>query len=214
MEMSAAPTSDSQEEVTRPSQEDIQELSTIVTHRLHYFRRIAMRHLGNVHDAEDAVQDALLSASKHLGQFRGQAQMTTWLTTIVINSTRTKARSRLQEAHISIDAYNDDHEHYPLADKLSDGRPDPEALFRERELKDKVERLSQQLSPVLRETFRLRTFDELSTRETAAALGVRMAAVKTRASRARVHLKRMLQKGYGGQPSFGIRIGTAVGKST
>jgi RNA polymerase sigma-70 factor (ECF subfamily) len=195
MEISAAQTNDIQDQSTRPRQEDIQELSTIVSHRLHYFHRIAMRRLGNVHDAEDAVQDALLSASKHLRQFRGQAQMTTWLTTIVVNATRMKARSRLQQTHIPIDAYDHEREYYPLADRLSDRRPDPEVLFRERELQCKVERLSQHLSPVLRETFRLRVFDELSTRETATVLGVGETVVKARTSRARVHLRRMLQKG-------------------
>ena len=208
MEMSALQTVGEHQHVTRSRQEDVQELGKIVTHRLHYFHRIAMRQLGNVHDAEDAVQDALLAASKHLGQFRGQAQMTTWLTTIVINSTRMKARARMQQAHIAIDVYDQEREYYPLADKLSDRRPDPEALFSEREMKDNVERLSQQLSPVLRETFRLRAFDELSTRETATALGVRESVVKTRTSRARVHLRRMLQKGHGAQISVKkIRLG-------
>lgn len=213
MQIPAMQTSESQPEMTRPRPEDIQELSMIVTHRLHYFQRIAMRHLGNVHDAEDAVQDALLSASKHLGQFRGQAQMTTWLTTIVINSTRMKARARLQQAYIPIDSYDPDREYTPLADRLSDRRPGPEALYRERELKDKVERLSQCLSPALRETFRLRTLDELNTRETAAVLGVNETVVKVRSSRARVQLRRMLQKGYGTQPSVEkIRLG--VGSTT
>lgn len=201
MEVSVVQTNDAPQQVTRPRQEDIQELSTIVTHRLHYFHRIAMRQLGNVHDAEDAVQDALLSASRHLGQYRGQAQMTTWLTTIVINSTRMKARSRLQQTHVPIDAYDPERQYYPLAEKLSDRRPDPEISYRERELRDKVERLSQSLSPALRETFRLRAFDELSTRETAAALGVGETVVKVRTSRARVHLRRMLQRGSGIQPA-------------
>lgn len=54
--------------------------------------------------------------------------------------------------------------------------------------------LSSRLSPALRETFHLRAFDEFSVREVAAVLGIREAAVKTRVSRARARLKRMLQK--------------------
>ena len=108
-----------------------------------------------------------------------------------------KARERIWQAHVPIDHHDQGHEFYPLSDKLSDCHPDPESLFRERELQDKVERLSEHLSPAVRKTFRLRTLDELSTRETAMALGLREAAVKTRVSRARVHLRRMLQKGYG-----------------
>ncbi len=45
--------------------------------------RVALRRLRNVEDAEDAVQDALLSAYKHIGQFEGRSQLSTWLTTIV-----------------------------------------------------------------------------------------------------------------------------------
>lgn len=52
------------------------------------FYRCAFRLLGNRADAEDAVQEALLAAHKHLHQFRGQSQMSTWLTTIVSNCAR------------------------------------------------------------------------------------------------------------------------------
>ena len=60
------------------------------------FYRSAFRYLGNAADAEDAVQDALLSAHKHLGQFRGQARISTWLTAIVINSARMQLRKPRQ----------------------------------------------------------------------------------------------------------------------
>ena len=52
------------------------------------FYRCALRLLGNTADAEDAVQEALLAAHKHLHQFRGQSQISTWLTTIVSNCAR------------------------------------------------------------------------------------------------------------------------------
>ena len=195
MEMPVVQASSVQKQPAPPRQEDIQELSAIVTHRLQYFQRIAMRQLGNFQDAEDAVQDALVSAFKHLGQFRGQAQMSTWLTTIVINSARMKARGLLRKPHISIDGCDQDNEYYLPSDKISDSRPDPEDLLRERELRDKVEHLSTHMSPVLRETFHLRTFEELSVRETATVLGVQETAVKARASRARAQLRRLL-RGY------------------
>ncbi len=185
-----------------PRQEDLQELTAIMTHRLKYLERIAMRYLENSHDAEDAVQDALLSAYRHLGQFRGQAQMTTWLTTIVINSARMKARGRSRQPHISIDGFDRECEQYPLIDRLSDSRPDPEDLFREKELREKVDSLSSRLSPTLRETFNLRVLDELNIHETANVLGVRETAVKARTSRARAHLRRMLQKDTQSSPSW------------
>src|ERR1700740_2074943 len=77
-------------------QSKVQELTNVITHHSARFRRIALGHLSNVADAEDAVQDALLSALTHVHQFRGQAKMATWLTTIVINSSRMKLRQPLR----------------------------------------------------------------------------------------------------------------------
>src|SRR5258708_23015731 len=54
--------------------------------------RVALRRLRNVEDAEDAVQDALLSAHKHIGQFEGRSQLSTWLTSIVSNAAGMKLR--------------------------------------------------------------------------------------------------------------------------
>lgn len=58
----------------------LQELCDVITRHSARFRRIALGRLGNVADAEDAVQDALLSALTHVDQFKGRAQMSTWLT--------------------------------------------------------------------------------------------------------------------------------------
>jgi len=67
------------------------------------FCRSAFRYLGNAADAEDAVQDALLSAYKHLSEFRGQARISTWLSAIVINSARMQLRRRSRQPHVPLD---------------------------------------------------------------------------------------------------------------
>src|SRR5215475_15909708 len=72
----------------------VEELTDVVSCYSPRLHRIALTHLGNVADAEDAVQDALLAALTHIEQFKGQAKMSTWLTTIVINSARMKLRKR------------------------------------------------------------------------------------------------------------------------
>src|SRR5260370_23159034 len=69
------------------------ELQKVLSLRLPSFYRCALRLLGNRADAEDAVQEALLAAHKHLHQFRGQSQMSTWLTTIVCNCANSHAKS-------------------------------------------------------------------------------------------------------------------------
>src|SRR6202140_3090744 len=79
-----------------------QKLNDVVARNLPMFNKRALRYLGNVPDAEDAVQDALLSAYKHLAQFRGQAQMSTWLSAIVPNAALMQLRRR-RDIHISLD---------------------------------------------------------------------------------------------------------------
>ena len=75
-------------------QRRVQEITDVISSHSLRFRRIALGHLGNSADAEDAVQDALLSALRHVDQFKGRAKMSTWLTAIVINSARMKLRRR------------------------------------------------------------------------------------------------------------------------
>jgi len=75
-------------------QNKVHQLDDVIVRHLARFRRIALRFLGNIADAEDAVQDAFLSAFTHLDQFGGQAKMSTWLTAIVINAARMKLRQR------------------------------------------------------------------------------------------------------------------------
>lgn len=65
-----------------------QEMQDALSRYRPVFYRKAYRYLGDASDAEDVVQDALLSAYKHLDQFKGQAQTSTWLTAIVINCAR------------------------------------------------------------------------------------------------------------------------------
>src|SRR5258707_15814121 len=69
-------------------------LQDVLSLRLPSFYRCAFRLLGNAADAEDAVQEALLAAYKHINQFRGQSQISTWLTAIVRNCALMQLRKR------------------------------------------------------------------------------------------------------------------------
>jgi RNA polymerase sigma-70 factor (ECF subfamily) len=66
----------------------------MLTHHVPRFRLLAMRWLRNREDAEDAVQEALLLAFEHIDEFHGRAQLSTWVTAIVINSVRMQLRRR------------------------------------------------------------------------------------------------------------------------
>ena len=173
-------------------QSKVQELIDVSTHHSARFRRIALGHLSNVADAEDAVQDALLSALTHVQQFKGQAKMSTWLTTIVINSARMKLRRRLTSVQLALDetdGQQDLPEHI-----VSDTRPGPEEAYRQREIAETLAHATSRLSPTLRITFQLRDIDGLSIRETADLLGVPTGTVKARLARARVRLREMMRK--------------------
>src|SRR6202050_1869558 len=78
-------------------------LQNVLSLRLPSFYRCAFRLLGNAADAEDAVQEALLAAYKHINQFRGQSQISTWLTTIVRNCALMQLRKRPRQIHFPLD---------------------------------------------------------------------------------------------------------------
>jgi RNA polymerase sigma-70 factor, ECF subfamily len=171
-----------------------QELRSIVSTRLPALYRCAYRLLGNAADAEDAVQDALLAAYKHLDQFQGRSQMSTWLTTIVHNSARMQLRTRLQHTLISLDESLGEDRECSLSDYLADGGPNPEEECRQSELSKRLRHLATQLSPALRKTFQLRDVEGLSIRETAQILGVPYGTVKARLARARKTLKQLMRR--------------------
>jgi RNA polymerase sigma-70 factor, ECF subfamily len=173
-------------------QTKVQELTTLITRHAHLFRRIALAHLDDVADAEDAVQDAVLSALTHVDQFRGQAKMSTWLTSIVINSARMKRRWRSSRLHLTLDQTNV--QDFTLEEMLPDTRPGPEEAYRNQEIAETLAHATSRLSPALFRTFHLRDVRGLSIRETAHLMGVPTGTVKARLARARKKLKELINK--------------------
>src|SRR5215475_14467159 len=111
------------EALAQDHQSGVEELTNIFVDRWQSLYRIAMRQLENVADAEDAVQDAFLSAYVHLDQFKRQARMSTWLTTIVINSARMKLRRRPRKVHIALNDQSQDHDSEQVLEMLRDRGP-------------------------------------------------------------------------------------------
>jgi RNA polymerase sigma-70 factor (ECF subfamily) len=170
-----------------------QQLEQILSSGLHPLYRRAYRLLGNAADAEDAVQDGLLAAYTHLNQFRGQSQVSTWLTTIVLNCARLQLRRRPRHLPVSLDESTGELQPVSVSERLADHRPNPEDECRESELSARLTQLHSQLSPTLRRTFQLRDVDGLSIRETARILGVPTGTVKAQSARARKRLKELMR---------------------
>lgn len=169
------------------------QMSSVLSHCLPSLHRYAYRLLGNKTDAEDAVQDALLAAYKHLNQFRGDAQLSTWLTTIVINCARMHLRKRSRYIHLSLDSRIGEEQEYPLSDTLVDHRPSPEDECHRSTQNARLMKSATQLSPILRRTFHLRFVDHLSICETARVLGVPVGTVKAQTARAKAKLQKLVR---------------------
>jgi len=172
----------------------VQQLNQILANGLPPLYRRAYRIVGNTADAEDAVQDALLAAYTHLDQFRGQAQISTWLTAILVNCSRLQLRRRQRHVHVSLQESAAELESVSLSERLADHRPTPEREFMESELKTRLSHLHKQLSPTLRRTFQLRDIEGRSIRETARILGVPTGTVKAQSARARKRLEEFTRR--------------------
>jgi len=177
-----------------PYQEAPQELNNVFSHRLDLFKRIALRVLGNTADAEDAVQDAFLSAYKHLDPFKGQSQLSTWLTTTVLNMARMRVRQRRWRFHIALDAEDREQGKQPFWMSLTDRRPSPEEVCQRSEVRKRIPQSLMQLPRPLRRTIQLCEMDGLSIREAAHIMGVPEGTVEACLARARTKLKLLVQK--------------------
>ena len=171
----------------------ILEMQEVLSLRLPSFYRCALRVLGNAADAEDAVQEALFAAYRHIDQFRGQAQMATWLTTIVRNCALMQLRKRPRQIHLSLDEPTGAEEQHFVFERLADERPSPEDDCRNFELCARLHKSVARLSPTLRRTFQLRVMNGFSIFETARILGLPRGTVKAQLARARAKIARHLR---------------------
>ena len=178
------------------------ELHEVLAKFLPSLHRRAYRVLGNAADAEDAVQDALLSACKHLDQFRGDSEISTWLTTIVFNSARMQLRQRRGKVLVSLDQPIGEDGQYSVSERIAGNGPNPEEEYRDCELTGHIKQLMTQLSPPLLRSFQLRYIRGLSIRETAEILGVPSGTVKAQLARARKSLRELMRKAL--QPRFSL----------
>ncbi len=151
----------------------------------------ALRVLGNAEDAEDALQDGLLSAFRNLRRFEGRSQFSTWLTRIVINAALMRRRSAKARPAVSLDETPREDE-LPATERFSDNRPNPEQVFAGTELREMIGANLDELSPLLRTAFVLREVQGYSTGEAARRLGVTENTLKARLWRARHQLAERL----------------------
>src|SRR5215467_10012324 len=165
-----------------------------------YERRLyaaAFSILRNEADAEDAVQEAVLKAFRHLRQFRAESRFSTWLIQITVNEARMRRRRDRSGMMESIDDTRDDEGNYTPRD-FADWREIPSESLERKEIREKLAQALDSLGQKYREVFVLRDVQHLSIDETAKSLGISTASVKTRLLRARLMLRDLLAPGFEG----------------
>ena len=177
-----------------------------------YERRVfaaAFAILRNEADAEDVAQEAMLKAFKHIGQFRGESRFSTWLIQITVNEARMRRRKEHAEIMEPIGDRENQEGNYTPRD-FADWREIPLETLERKEVRQKLAEALASLGEKYREVFVLRDMQHLSIEETAKALGISTASVKTRLLRARLMLRDLLAPGFGG--SWSSRLSFAKGE--
>jgi RNA polymerase sigma-70 factor, ECF subfamily len=156
--------------------------------------RVARAILRDDAEAEDAVQDAYLQIYRKLHEFRGDSQVSTWLTRVVVNAALMRARKQKRAVVV------------PLQKPGAAGAPDTGTELEDRqaaspsqvtfraEVRKILERRIDELPLAFRTVFVMRDVQDMSVHETADALGIPEPTVRTRLFRARAMLREALQQ--------------------
>jgi RNA polymerase sigma-70 factor (ECF subfamily) len=146
-------------------------------------------------EAEDAVQESWLAAHRALGTFRGDSKLSTWLVRIAVNESLGRLRRNRRGAQViplSVDDMSDNPVHDNTPDENPASAPDLQAM--RGEVRKLIENRIDGLPEAFRTVFVLRAVQELSVEETAEALGIPEATVRTRFFRARGQLRESLSR--------------------
>ncbi len=155
--------------------------------------RTALHITQNREDAEDITQDVFFKAFQKLEQFQGNSKFSTWLVRIAVNESLMRLRRRKTSKTVSMDQ-DVETEEGAIPRDFAEWRPNPEQIFSQSELGDILRKTIAGLPPGFRTVFTLRDIENLSTEETAEALGLSVPAVKSRLLRARLQLRERLSR--------------------
>jgi RNA polymerase sigma-70 factor, ECF subfamily len=162
----------------------------------------AFRILSNPYDAEDAVQDSLLCAFRHLNQFHGRARFSTWLHRIAINSSLMRLRKRKCRREFALEpVVTGGKTVAPGMDFLSSD-PNPEEQCARAEQRKILSEALLKLPSLLRTAIELCDLEGLATKDAAQRLGVPLSTMKARLFRSRRALKAAIVGRCSANPSI------------
>jgi len=189
--------------VARAQQGDHAAFGELVDRHRRAVYRAALAALGSPADAEDAAQDAFISAYQRLGSFRGDASFKTWLLTIAWNQALNRRRSLIRwwrrTVRSSAREEQDRLEGQEDLEGLPSGDPSPEQAVSDAQLRHDIVAEIRALPPKLRDALLLAQAGEYSYEEIAVILGTAVGTIKWRVSEARrVIKKRLRERGHAG----------------
>ena len=186
--------------VERARERDLGAFEILVDRHQERLYRVAMRLLRNETDAQEVLQDALVSTWQNLDSYAGRAQFGSWLHRVVVNAALMLLRSRRRRPTVSIDDMTSEARDETLGRAQAAGgfatdhnwakRPDDQ--LQSNEFRQFLQEAIADLPETLRVTFLLRDVEGLSTEQTAEVLEINVPAVKTRLHRARLALRRAI----------------------
>lgn len=180
---------------------DFEAFSSLVERFQQRVFAVARRIVGNQHDAEDVTQQTFLSVMDHLGDFREESSVATWILRIATNHALKVLRKRRGLPTVSLDPPAGDAEDtyatLPHPEFIAQWRDEPARLAQQREVRQLIETTLDELPEKYRVVFVLRDVEGLSVKETAEALGLSESNVKVRLLRARLDLRERLTRALG-----------------
>jgi RNA polymerase sigma-70 factor (ECF subfamily) len=138
--------------------------------------------LGNVQDAEDISQEAFIKVYRSIGDFRGEAQLGSWMYRIVVNLCLNRRRKKALSAMELRESFEDDERHQPTPACGHDA--DPEKATEAEMMRQHLRQALEQLSPQQRTIFVLRHDDDLPLAEISKILKISEGTVKSQLFRA------------------------------
>ncbi|MGI9534807.1 MAG: RNA polymerase sigma factor [Thermodesulfobacteriota bacterium] len=155
-------------------------------------RKLALKILTDVDEAEDIVQEVFVTLLKSMNGFRGESKFSTWLYAISLNTIRMRLREKVKDrksVSIDDDEYNKSLDNIVRNRKKNARLNSPEDININRQFVEKLHQALESLPEKYKEAFVLRNMKQLSNQEVADQLGVTLSAVKSRVHRARQYLK-------------------------
>ena len=178
---------------TRSKTQGMETFEEMVVASRSRFLAIANTILRNREDAEDAVQNALLSGYRHLPSFEGRSALRTWFTRIVMNAALMIRRKR-NSTWMSSQPETNTSDDARRMERIRSSQPDPEMIYAKRETFQFINEALEKMKPALRQAFTMIYCDEMSSPEACALLRVSTVAFKSRLLRARRQLLNEIQR--------------------